>query len=1216
MKLTRILAILVAICTLVSSVLLLSSCDDFFSGITGKHKHSMSKVLGLEATCTTDGNVEHYVCKDCGKKYEDAEGKIELSSTVIPAKHTGGTEIRGEKEATGTADGYTGDLYCLGCGAKISSGEYIISNNHTHKLENVSRVEPSCKEDGNIRYYKCSLCGKSFLNSAGSIEISPEDTIVPATHTGGTEIRNYKEATEESAGYTGDKYCLGCGEKISSGSVINKLVHTHLMKKTPAVAETCNDKGNIEYYTCLKCDKIYSDANGTNEISSADVIVNPRHKYVYANCSVCGIQRIETSGLEYALNPDNASYSVIGIGTAEGPDLVIPRTYNGLPVTSIGKNAFTDCEMFRSITIQMSITSIGSGAFSGCTYVEEIYYDAANVTSSSSVFKRIGTKVDGTCVYIGKHVTNIPDNLFYSSYRISSVEFEEGSVCQSIGNYAFEECYSLKSIELPASVKSIGNRAFSHCDNLESIVLSNGIEKIESYAFEYCVSLKNVTIPKSVNSLDMYAFKYCEALESVVINAAITSISKNTFYMCTSLVSVVISDTVVTIEMFAFDYCSKLVEVYYYGNSTQWSNISIGSFNGALEEVRVYYYREKSPSKLGNFWRMVDGKPEIWPEYIGETYSEGLEYVLNSDNASYTVTGLGDCEDSVVIIPAEYEGLPVTAMTEEAFKGCLSITGITIPGSIKVIPDSGFDECKNLTSIIMLEGVTHIGKYAFGDCDSLTSITIPNTVTTIGFNAFVSCDIITRIDIPDSVTNLADGAIISCGKLEIVTIGKNVTNFPIFNYCSKLKSIEISSEHPKYKSVDGVVYSKDGKTLICYPCGNLNTEFVIPDGVTCIAKYAFNDCDNLTAITIPNTVTTIEEEAFYNCGKITEINIPDSVTSIDESAIIGCGKLETVILGKNVNNVTLCERCEKIKRYEVSSENSKYKSVDGIVYSKDGKTLVRYPSGNSNTEFVIPDGVTVIGELAFSFNRNLRKLTIPNSVTMVANAAFLNCLDDLFNSYDNALYLGNDENPYLLLVNVKNSSITSCNIHKDTKMIGSVAFYWCGGLTSIVIPEGVTYIGTYAFGGCENLTYVSIPNTVTKIDQGAFESCKSLKAITLPSELTGIDNFVFNGCESLEIVIIPEKVAYIGYYAFADCLSLTSVVISKSVKKIDNYAFDMSGKFKTVYYTGTSADWNKITIGSANNILKNATRYYYSETSPTASGKFWYYNSDGKPVAW
>ncbi len=290
------------------------------------------------------------------------------------------------------------------------------------------------------------------------------------------------------------------------------------------------------------------------------------------------------------------------------------------------------------------------------------------------------------------------------------------------------------------------------------------------------------------------------------------------------------------------------------------------------------------------------------------TPTEGVVYTLSSDGTYATVTGYeGTATD--VVIASTYQGVPVTSIGsrafyycisltgvtipdsvisigDEAFYVCASLTGVTIPDSVTSIGDGAFQSCHSLTSVTIPDSVTNIGGLAFYYCTSLTSVTIPDSVTSIGNSAFGRCDSLTSVTIPDSVTSIGGFAFFDCDSLTGVTIPNSVTSIgdSAFNSCTSLTSITVDAANANYKSIDGNLYTKDGKVLIQYAVGKTGTSFAVPDGVISIGVSAFNSCTSLTGVTIPDSVTSIGDSAFAYCDNLTSVIIGNSVTSIGESA--------------------------------------------------------------------------------------------------------------------------------------------------------------------------------------------------------------------------------------------------------------------------------------------------------------------------------------------
>ena len=318
--------------------------------------------------------------------------------------------------------------------------------------------------------------------------------------------------------------------------------------------------------------------------------------------------------------------------------------------------------------------------------------------------------------------------------------------------------------------------------------------------------------------------------------------------------------------------------------------------------------------------------------------------------------------------------------------------------------------------------------------------------------------------------------------------------------------------------------------------------------ITHIGEGAFKDCTNIKSVKIPSTVTHIGKEAFSGCTSLESITIPANVTTIGENAFVNCPSL---------------------KRISVSSQNQNYKSIDGDLYTKDGKTLIKYTAKKVENSFEIPHGVEQICTTAF--DTSAKNVTIPASVTSISTAfAGLTTLETvIFEKGTTIGVIGLGAFKYC-------TGLKSIQIPASVEQISFSAFQGCKSLQSVTFEQGskLNYIDSYAFSGCSSLETITVPVGVTKIGWGAFSRCTSLKSVLFSANnvLETIDQYAFMDCTSLANIQLPQSTTSIWKEAFANCTSLTELTIPQSVEGIGVNAFSGCTNLTSVYFE--SRTWN------------------------------------------
>ena len=352
-------------------------------------------------------------------------------------------------------------------------------------------------------------------------------------------------------------------------------------------------------------------------------------------------------------------------------------------------------------------------------------------------------------------------------------------------------------------------------------------------------------------------------------------------------------------------------------------------------------------------------------------------------------------------------------------------------------------------------------------------------------------------------------------------------------------------------------------------CCESLTDIVLPEGVTSIGDRAFHNCSALSSIVIPDSVTSIRESAFKNCISLKSFEIPSSVTSIGFVAFSGCKSLCSLVIPASVVNLNGNPFCGWYGELKCLSPYFIYDNK--VLFDKDKSKIIAFRDKDT-TLYVIPDGVTSIGDGAFWGCTSLTSLVIPESVTSIGDYAFVGCdsltdivIPDRVTRIGEFAFGGCESLTDIVLPEGVTSiggsafknciSLTDIVIPDSVTSIGNYAFSGCGFLTDIVLPEGVTSIGDRAFDGCRSLTDIVLPDCVTSVGEYAFHYCFSLTGIVIPDSVTSIGGGAFCGCWSLSSLVIPDSVTSIGSGAFYDCKSLKGLVIPNSVTSIGDGAF-------------------------------------------------------------
>ncbi len=724
----------------------------------------------------------------------------------------------------------------------------------------------------------------------------------------------------------------------------------------------------------------------------------------------------------------------------------------GNSVMSIGDNAFHSCSSLASVTIGMSLSSIGEKVFYRCSSLESIQVDEANTSLDSRDNCNAIIRTSNNTLIVGCKNTTIPNSV------------------TSIGTYAFSGCTFLTSIDIPQSLTIIRSYAFSECDNLTSVTMENPTPiSIYSNSFptrsnitlyvpggsrdaylaadywngfrdiiEYSVGIqfadptvKSICIAnwdkdgdgelteeeaKIVKSLGTY-FKGTEikSFNELKYFTALTSIPSRAFDSCSQLEAITLPNSIKKIDSYAFQSCSSLNAIEIPGSVT---DILYAAFNNcsSLKVIEI-------PASVTNIY--VNG--------VFTNCSSLEKFKVVSGNTRYTA------EDGVLF------NISKTIL-------------VAFPGG-------------KAGEYIVPDGVTTLRQYAFCGAGKLTNCQLPETLTAIPYGAFARCSSLTYVNIPASVQSIDQYAFTQCPKLAMMKVGwktplaePNITG----NVFQNTQTENISLYVPRGSKNDYMVTPiwKDFKEIIEY--GDIDIEIInFADQVTkriCVANWDADGDEELSvdeaaavtslgtvftqsqissfdelkffkglssigegafkgstvkSLTIPENVSLLGKEAFLNCKSLVSLHIPAKVSVIGQNALSGCTSMTSIT---------------------VDDGNSSFCDMDGVLFSKDKKTLCQFPAAKTS-RYYVPEGTEVIGRDAFH-QAIATYINLPSTLKELANGAF-----------------------------------------------------GCSKIKELNMPEGLRIIDDLVFDGCSALKAIHIPSSVTSIGQNMCSNCNSISDV-------------------------------------------------------------------------------------------------------------------------
>lgn len=836
---------------------------------------------------------------------------------------------------------------------------------------------------------------------------------------------------------------------------------------------------------------------------------------------------------------------------------------SGLEV--IGESAFENCVLLKNINLPKSTNAVKERAFYGCSILEKITVDSENTSfvsdngilftydRSELVYYPLG-KTD-TEYEIPDTVTTIGAYAFSDNEKLTKITFNEG--IEKINSHAFFACKKLTNVNLPDTVTNIGAYAFSNCLSLVGINVGKSLTEVGEYAFNRCEILSSIILPDTIQFVDRDVFRNCSELKSITIGKSISSFGHEAFVNCDKLNIVNFTGTadqwsvirfadeksnptyfakkinidgelleslilkeVTRVHCYTFVNCECITSIIFPDTLTE---IGESSFDGCKN---VEYIKFKSDPKF------LDEKAFNNVDKVTTAVIPALEeYAFNVKNLT-TVTLFGGNLGKV-----KFKSMPnltdltlsygYTEIKSGELANCGLVTTLTLLSSIVKIEADVFSEFNSLEEVNYKGSIDKWAEIEFDTLlsnpvakakniliggNKVTKINLNDTLTKVNPYAFAGFIDVTEVVIPDTVKSIGSSAFYYCNSIISMTLPFVGGQDTLLNIPSEKTLFGYIFGQDEYEDGDKVLQKFSEQDIVTYYVPETLTSITITGGK--MQYGAFSNLYMINEVVLEDGVTNLSEGAFLHCTSLFRVTVGDGIDAINKDAFYGCSYLDSITLGASVKEFgeNSLFGCVSLKNYIVSEDNETFSSIDGNLYSKDARTLIRYANGKTDEDFTVGDNVIQISEEAFYNANNLVTLHTGKNVVLIGKSAFRSC-----------------------------EKLKEVTIGNDVTTLSGWVFYGCTLLEKITFGQSIQFIGEFAFGSCESLTSITIPNTVTTMGNSVFSGCVLLETVMLSNQITSIGSFCFYGCSSLSLINVPCLLDSIGEKAFFQCTSLTAI---------------------------------------------------------------------------
>lgn len=870
---------------------------------------------------------------------------------------------------------------------------------------------------------------------------------------------------------------------------------------------------------------------------------------------------------------DPGKHTVTAMATAETMgEVVVPatvkdaKTQGTITYYVVSVDRFSVATQMTKVTLSEGIGEIAKGCFSRCSSLEEVNIPASVTTIGDGVF--------ATCEKLAKISVSeenqnyaVQDDVLYNKDKTKIIYYPQGkteetvtlaSTLKEVGGACFSGNKSLKKIILPTQLEKYNPTAIDGCSNFAEYEIGDDAANYKTIDGLLCTKVAGADecklvsfpiaktpaggaayhVPDAITSIGKYAFYECGNLRGVELNK-VKAIEALAFYR-SGLTTVEIPADADDISSDAFDESTYLASITVAEGNTHYVSVDGVLFNNGKTTLLTYPIGRSGdedeyldmPStvttiaksafhachikkvKLAKSVKTIDESAFSYSSLEEVELNEGLETI---NEGAFSVTDL-----STVHIPASVkninrmafyklnsgidpkhhntftsvtvaDGSQLDHIIDAAFGSNANLKSFTFEGSttLKNIGANTFNDCTSLTSFNVPASVTTLYDGAFNGCTSLSDITFDanSQLTSIGRQTFQNCTSLSQIALPASVISIGKEAFNKCGKLEKIDIpaATNNIHYSAFQFCDNLTNINVDGNSNTYSSVDGMLASKDQKTLVIFPAGKANDKItLLSPAFTAIGPYAFYDCQKLTNVTISKHVQTIGANAFGLCDKLNTIAFLSDKpvenwekrtkkVELDDGTKIEVENENYTFLGTGnadiLKKCTICVRSNNKLKYEQAEGWKDY--AENIITSFKAEDA-NHKNDKGDNEYVEYFPMSDNAVSLLTTTSTAHTLVIPASVTTKQ---------------------GDTEKTY------------------NVNMIGDYAFEGVpGSIKEVVLQGNIIYIGSWAFNTAKHSEESSVTPTVTTPQiENIFFIDKNQTGTELSTKRFGLDAADFKG---------------------------------------------------------------------------------------------------------